>query len=255
LEEILNWGSLPNIANTKDAILKSEILRSYVEVYLREEIREEQIIRRLDPFARFLECAGQSSGEIINHAKIGREAFSDSKSIMRYFQILEDTLLGFYLEPYHKSVRKRQRQQAKFYLFDLGVKRALEESLMSPLKKGTYGWGKAFEHFIVLECIRLNSYYRCGYRFSYLKTQNQLEVDLIIERKGSPTFVVEIKSSESPDITEVNKLIELAKDISESIPVVLCTAKEERIQKGVSILPWQIGLQKIFYPTENKEQQ
>jgi uncharacterized protein len=245
LTSALSWGTLPSVVNEADEAVRPEILKTYVEVYLREEIREEQIVRRLDPFARFLEVAAQSSGEIINLSKMGREAGTDAKSIARYFQILEDTLLGFYLEPYHNSIRKRQRALAKFYLFDIGVKRVLEGALRNQPRPQTYEWGKLFEHFLVNEAHRLNSYLRADYRFSYLRTQSQLEVDLILERKGERSWVIEIKSSE-PDRTELGKLKSMAQSIPNSRPVVLCNAKNNKLVDGIEVLHWTEGLRRIF---------
>lgn len=246
LEDALLWGTLPAVVNERDPELKASILRTYIDVYLREEIREEQIVRSLDPFARFLEVAAQCNGTILNFSRIGREAGTDSKGAARYFQILDDTLLGFFLEPYHNSIRKRQRQQAKFYLFDTGVKRALEGSLRAGLNPRTYEWGKAFEHLVVLEAYRLNAYKQADFRLSYLRTQGQLEVDLIAERKGDKTWVVEIKSGEDIDEVDVRKLRALSDDIKNSRPVVLCNTLHPKKVHEVEILPWQAGLKQIF---------
>ena len=227
-----------------------KVLKSYVDVYLREEIREEQIVRQLDPFARFLEAAAQSSGTIVNLARIGREAGTDAKAVSRYFQILEDTLIGFFLDPYHRSVRKRQRQQAKFFLFDIGVRRALEGTLHQTPRPGTYEWGRSFEELVVLEAIRLNSYLRCGFRFSYLRTQSQMEVDLIAERRGSATWVVEIKSGTDPDPTDLRKLRVLAADIPDARPAIFCAAEHPKIVDDVEVLPWRTGLERMFMEPE-----
>jgi predicted AAA+ superfamily ATPase len=250
LADVLTWGSLPLLAAEREAGIRIELLKSYVDVYLREEIREEQIVRSLDPFARFLEAAAQSSGSIVNLSRIGREAGTDAKAVSRYFQILEDTLLGFFLEPYHRSLRKRQRRQAKFFLFDLGVRRALEGALHNAPRPGTYEWGRCFEEYIVLEAVRLNAYQRTGFRFSYLRTQSQLEVDLIAERRGSPSWLIEIKSGESPDPVEIRKLLALAADVPKARPAIFCTAKHPRIVDGVEVLPWKDGLERMFFEKE-----
>jgi predicted AAA+ superfamily ATPase len=247
LTDVFTWGSLPLLALEKDALVREELLKSYVDVYLREEIREEQIVRSLDPFVRFLEAAAQSSGSIVNLTRIGREAGADAKAVSRYFQILEDTLLGFFLEPYHRSIRKRQRQQAKFFLFDLGVRRALEGALRHPPRPGTYEWGRSFEEYVVLEAIRLNAYTRSSYRFSYLRTQSQLEVDLIAERRGSRTWAIELKSGSTPDPSEIRKLLDLAASIPNARPAFFCTAEQARIVDGVEVLPWREGLERMFF--------
>jgi predicted AAA+ superfamily ATPase len=246
LERVLRWGSLPAVINEKNPDVRNALLRTYVDVYLREEIREEQLVRNLDPFARFLEAAAQSSGHIINFSKIAREAGTDSKGVARYFQILEDTLLGFFLEPYHSSIRKRQRQQAKFYLFDIGVKRALEGALRTEPSPQTYEWGRAFEHLVILEAHRLNAYLQFDYKFSYLKTQGQLEIDLIAERRGEPTWAIEIKSAAEIDIVELRRLKELAAAIPHSRPVVFCTAPRRKVIEGVLVIPWEQGIDELF---------
>lgn len=248
LESVLCWGTLPAVVNNQDKEVRTSILQTYVDVYLREEILEEQIVRSLDPFARFLEAAAQSNGSIVNFSKIAREASSDAKSIMRYFQILEDTLLGFFLEPYHRIIRKRQRVQSKFYFFDCGVKRALEGAgaLRIPVRRQTYEWGKAFEHFIILEAIRMNSYTRSQFRLSYLRTQGELEIDLIAERKGDITWAIEIKSSEQIDAVEVRKLKALVQDIPNSKAVIFYDGAVSLVVEDVSVYPWKVGLETLF---------
>jgi predicted AAA+ superfamily ATPase len=196
---------------------------------------------------RFLEAAAQSSSTIVNLTRIGREAGTDAKSVSRYFQILEDTLIGFFLEPYHRSIRKRQRQLAKFFLFDLGVRRALEGALHHSPRPGTYEWGRCFEEYVVLEAIRLNAYRRADYRFSYLRTQSQLEVDLIAERRGSPTWVIEIKSGTAPDPVDVRKLLDLAGAIPDARPAFFCTAENAKVIDGIEVLPWRQGLERMFF--------
>ena len=74
---------------------------------------------------KFLEVAAQSNGKILNYAKIARDAAIDPKQVERYFPILSETLIGVFLEPYDRSVRKRQSQKSKFYFFDPGVKHSI----------------------------------------------------------------------------------------------------------------------------------
>jgi len=111
-------------------------------------------VRRLDPFRRFLVVAAQMSGQIVNFSKIAREVGASTPPIQSYFEILEDTLIGFLLEPFHESVRKRQRGNPKFYLFDTGVQRALNHTLTVELRPQTHAFGLAFEHFVINEINR-----------------------------------------------------------------------------------------------------
>jgi uncharacterized protein len=196
LNEVLAFGTLPKIFEYQNVDDKREFLRTYAKTYLKEEIIAEQIIRKIEPFRDFLQISAQHNGEIINYSKIARDVGIDDKTVESYYQILEDTLVGLRLPSYNRSVRKRQREAPKFYFFDTGVKRALSQTLRTDLSKGTYEFGKAFEHWVVLEVFRLNDYKKLDYQMMYLRTKDGAEIDLIIERPGDSSLLVEIKSSD-----------------------------------------------------------
>ena len=151
LETALQYGLLPEIYNLSTNKERELFLKAYTNTYLKEEVWAEQLVRQLNPFRRFLEVAAQCNGKIINIAKLSRDVGVDDKTIKQYFSILEDTLLGFYLEPFKHSFRKRLSMKPKFYWFDTGVSRALNNLSQIPLTASTNAFGNAFEHFIILE--------------------------------------------------------------------------------------------------------
>ncbi len=212
LNLVLQFGSLPRIFEYSDPDDIREFLRGYVSIYLKEEVLAEQLVRNLDPFRDFIEIAAQSNGRIINFSKIAREVGVDDKTIKTYYQILEETLVGFFLPPFHRSIRKRQRESPKFFLFDTGVKRAIEKTLRVELLPQTYAYGESFEHFLVSECFRLNEYLKLDFKMSYLRTKDDLEIDLIIERPGSPDLLVEIKSTTRVTEDDARQLNLIIKD-------------------------------------------
>ncbi len=118
LQEALEFGTLPRLYFPSGATAKRQIkwsaqekilfLQSYARTYLKEEIQVEQIVRRVEPFRGFLRVAAQMNGKVIEYAKIAEEVHVDPKTVAEYFSILEDTLVGFLLHPYHRSIRKRQ---------------------------------------------------------------------------------------------------------------------------------------------------
>lgn len=238
----LRWGALPAVATFKEEAVKKEFLRAYALTYLKEEIWSEHIIRRLDPFRRFLEIAAQMNGAIINYDNIAKDIGADLKTVQSYYEILEDTLVGILLDPFHHSLRKRQRKNPKFYFFDTGVKNALERTLDQPLLAGSYAFGQAFEHFILLEAHRLNSYRRKDFRFSYLRTKDDAEIDLIIERPGLPAALVEIKSTDRVKEKDTRTLDRFLKDFGNA--EAFCLSRDPIAKKigSVSVLPWEQGL-------------
>ena len=224
LDGALRWGTLPRMFSLDAGEDRRAYLRAYALTYLREEIAAEQIVRRLDPFRRFLEVAAQSNGAIVNYTNIARDVGADPKTVITYFSILEDTLVGFLLPAFHRSIRKQQRSNPKFYFFDTGVKRALDRTLELPLNAGTYEYGRAFEHFMTTQIVHLSQYRYPDWRVSYLRTGAGVEIDLVIERPGLPTALIEIKSSERVDERDVRHLTRFTGDFSE--PLALCISRD-----------------------------
>lgn len=245
LGHALNWGTLPQLLEFRDTLDKREYLKAYANTYIREEILQEQIIRKLEPFQRFLPVAAQMAGRIINFSKIALEAGTSVPTIQSYFQILEDTLLGFMLPQFHESIRKRQKAAPKFYFFDGGVQRALMDELSIPLSPQTYQFGFAFEQFVINEIYRRQSYARKDYRLSYLQTGAGLEIDLVIERPGLRRALVEIKSKKTISEKDLKALLTLGKDVPNSQLYCLSMDPIPKIIDGVSCLPWQKGLEEI----------
>lgn len=196
LNKVLQLGSLPELNSYKNTQDKARYLESYIHTYLKEEILVEQLVRKIKPFKDFLEIAAQCNGQIINYSKIARNLKVDYTTVQTYFDILVDTYLGFYLKSFNRSIRKQQNQAPKFFLFDVGISRALLRQSRNPLKKSSYEYGSSFEHFIVLELFRLNSYYEKNFRISYLQDKNGNEIDIVIQKPTGKEILVEIKSSD-----------------------------------------------------------
>jgi predicted AAA+ superfamily ATPase len=248
LEQALAYGTLPLIWSKQNPQKRQDYLRSYVKNYLQEEILREQVTRQIEPFKNFLEVAAQMNGEIINFSRISLDVGVSDQTVKSFFQILEDTLVGFLLPSFHRSIRKRQREASKFYFFDCGVVRALSRSLKVPLVRGTSEYGKAFEHFIVLEIFRMCEYLKNDYRLSYLRTKDDAEIDLVIERPGLPDLLLEIKSTSRVQECDIKNLAKFLKDWDK--PAEAAVWSMERISKkisGVDCFPWQEGIRRIFF--------
>jgi predicted AAA+ superfamily ATPase len=164
------------------------------------------------PFANFSKSQLKRNGKTLNFAKLGRDLAIDPKTVESYFQILEDTLVGFFLHAYHHSTRKSVKLQPKFYLFDVGIKRALGGELHRGLSPKTPAFGDAFEHFVICEIVRHNSYSRSDFKLFHYQTSAGGEIDLVLKR-GREVLAVEIKSTSLIDEVEVRKLARVAAPI------------------------------------------
>ena len=248
LQKALQFGLLPRFWSDLD-LPDVEIVRSlyaYVQTYLKEEVAAEQLVRNLDPFRRFLVSAAQSNSKILNYSNIEREAGVSHSQAERHFEIICDTLLGRYLPPFNQSIRKRQSKKSKFYFFDTGVVRALKNLAGESLHPSTYEYGELFETFLINEFFKLKESLEKRWEFSYLRTKDNTEIDLIIEKPRGKPILVEIKSATKIGKQDVEAYNKIAREFPGSEVFLLYCGIEELQFNKVHCLPWQKGLQKIF---------
>jgi predicted AAA+ superfamily ATPase len=246
LDEVLRFGSLPSIFHYKTNTQKIKYLKSYALTYLKEEIVAEQITRKLEPFRNFLEVSAQLNGKIINFSKISKSVGVDLKTIQAYFQILEDTLVGFTLPSYHNSLIKSLRTHPKFYWFDIGVKKVLEKTLDIPMKPQTSFYGETFEHFVILEFYKRNINLEKDYQLSFYHAQNDFEVDLVLSRPRRPPIFIEIKSTNIADESEIKKLNDQLKIFKNSKIYYLSRDPIKKKIGSVFCYPWNEGIMTIM---------
>ena len=246
LDEVLSYGSLPKVFSFTTHRDKVLFLKSYADTYLKEEILIEQLIRKLPPFRKFLELSARQDTEVTSFTNIARDILVDPKIVSNYYSILEETLLGFTLEPYDTSVRKRQKKTPKFYWFDTGVRRALAGTVDDPARPQSFEYGSLFESFVVNEFHRMLTYAERSFRLSFLRIDAKNEIDLIIERQGKPTYIIEIKSTDRTHEGHLESLRKLGPSIKNSTPMLISRDPIKKIIDGVHCLPWQDAIQEIL---------
>lgn len=244
LDFALRWGTLPKIFSFSQDLEREMFLEAYVKTYLAEEILEEQLIRKVAPFKKFLSISGQTSGQLVNFAKIGSDIGVDSKTAMSYFNILEDTLVGFFLPPYERSLRRQQLLSPKFYLFDTGIMRCLA-GVINNSAISSQELGRLFEQFIICEIYRLNSYHRSRYSLYHWATPSGSEVDLVLEHPQKEPVLIEIKYSTDITSDHLKHLVALHKDYPKMRKLCICRESYPRVHNGIEILPWTTALREL----------
>lgn len=188
LQQAINYGMLPPHYLAKNPHRR---LSAYIDVYLKEEIKEEALVRNLNAFQRFLEVAALTDGEMVNLKNIAQDCGVSANTVSSYFDILEDTLLGFRVPAYTKTMKRRLVQAPRFYYFDVGVANYLLHR--KDLVRGTAEYGHAFEHLVIQELRAWLAYTDCVEQLSYWRTYTGQEVDVVI---GDARVAIEIKSVE-----------------------------------------------------------
>ncbi len=116
-----------------------------------------------------------------------------------------------------------------------------------PLMESTSAFGDAFEHFIINQCIQLASYRHRNYRFTYLATKDDAEIDLVVERPGQKVLFIEIKSATLVESRHLSTLKTLTHDFGDC--EAICLSREQYIKNidNIIVYPWGIGIKKYFF--------
>ena len=231
LEGIMVSGLLPPHFLSPDP---KEDLRAYLSDYLKEEIAAEAVTKNIPAFSDFLRVAALTSSELINYTNVGRESGVSAKIVRNYFNILEDTYLGFRVKPWTRSKNRRLIETEKFYFFDVGVANYLAKR--EP-KLGTPEFGKAFEHFILMELMAYQAYRQAEMEIRFWRTSTYLEVDFLINDR---VLALEVKGSSRVHETDLKALRALIQDGPVRRRIVVCLEKEPRqLEPNIEILPWR----------------
>jgi predicted AAA+ superfamily ATPase len=235
LQETLRYGSMPVVW---DSNARQETLSAYVQLYLKEEIQAEALVRNLPGFARFLPIAALFHGQNVNVTNIAREAGVARTTVTGYLDILEETLLCFRLPAYEARLRVRERKLPKWYWCDPGIVRAMKRSAgpLAPEEEGALFEG------LVAQMLRAYKDYRslcgdiCYWAPSGRTTQ---EVDFILIR-GSGLIAVDAKSGKNfknawcKGLRVIEKLEGLQRRI-----VVYPRGPAMRTEDSIDVLPFE----------------
>lgn len=236
---ILNRGLIPSHYLDTN-YLRS--LRAYSQDYLKEEIFAEGIIRNIPAFARFFDAMAYSHGELVNYSNIARDCGVDSKTVREYYQILVDTLTGKLIEPFKLRQNRQVISKApKFYLFDVGIAGAITKRHITE-EKGEF-FGKALEHFILMEIIAYNSYNELDFDINFWRTKSGLEVDFIL---GKGEIAIEIKGSDHIDKRDLYPIKAFREEFQKSKAFVICNEKIERVHEHIHIIPYRKFLSDLW---------
>lgn len=238
LERVMVSGLLPPHFLAEDPIPD---LRAYIGDYLKEEIASEALIQNIPAFAEFLRVAALTSGELLNYTNVARETGVSAKVVRSYFQILEDTLLGFRLAPWRKTRTRRLIETEKFYLFDIGVANYLARRRPAV---NTPEFGKSFEQYLLHEIRAYQAYRNPELEIHYWRTSTGLEVDFIL---GDLDVAIEVKGSQRVHEGDMRGLTALLGEHKIRRSLIVSLEKETRkIHPSITVFPWQIFLQQLW---------
>ena len=237
LQRYLRFGGLPRVYLSDEP---EEELDDYVRTYLAEEIQAEGLIRRLPPFSRFLQTAALANGELINFANIASDAQVAPSTVREHYQLLEDTLIGFFLLPWTQSKRRKAISTAKFYFFDTGVAHTLAGT--KQLERNSDVYGRSFEHFLAMEIRSAVSYRRMREPFRFWRSTHGHEVDFVVGDR----FAVEVKAKTRVSERDARGLKAFQEEQAVTHLYVVSQDRIERKSDGIEYLYWETFLARLW---------
>ncbi len=239
LLQVLNRGLIP-AHYLQDDYRRS--LGAYCRDYLKEEVFAEGLTRNIPAFSRFFDAMGYSHGELTNYANIARDCGVDGKTVREYYQILVDTLLGRMIEPFKRRQNRQVITKApKFYLFDVGVAGAITKRRI-PEPRGEQ-FGRAFEHFILMEVTAHSSYRELDYKINFWRTKSGLEVDFVL---GGGQVALEVKGSDQVGTRDLRPIRAFIDEYSPQKAIIVSNERTERVVEQIRIMPWRVFLQELW---------
>ena len=249
----LTWAEVPNfdllralnhglIPAHYDAARPARALRGYVDDYLKEEVFDEGLTRNVQAFARFFDAMAFCHGELLNFNAVARDCGVDSKTVREYFQILVDTLAGVFLEPF--AVRRSRAvigRAPKFYLFDVGVAGHLSGRRVQQAAGPEFG--RALEHFVLMELLAYRSYRERDLPLRFWRTKSGLECDFVLGREGATAIEVKGRLREG----DLKGLRAYRDEHHPRRAIVVCNEDApRRTADGIDVLPWQRFLERLW---------
>jgi predicted AAA+ superfamily ATPase len=237
LEEYLIFGNLPGLySEEQDSWV--ETITAYTELYIENEIRNENIVANMSNFLMFLKLAALESGQTVNYSKLATAIGMSVNTVKNYYQVLEDTYIGLRIPAFGRS-RRKIISAPRFLICDPGLRNALAElPINNSLIK--LDAGHLFEQFVLIELFYRCQYLGRAYKLSTWRTTTGAEVDAIIETPDE-VIPVEIKWTDSPgikDIRHLERFLELHPDLATHGYLVCRVDKPRKLSDRILAIPW-----------------
>ena len=236
LDKALQTGLIPVVERSADP---AKTLSAYVDIYLREEIMAEGLVRNLGTFTRFLEIISYSHGSVLNVSNLARECQIGRGIVSGYIDILEDLLLAYRLPVFAKRAKRKTATHQKFYLFDNGLYRRLRQR--GPLDIESEISGPALEGLVGQHLRAYSDFALAETKLFYWRSLAGNEVDFVLY--GGKTFTaVEVKNTKVIRPTDYNGLASFSDDYPEASLILLYRGNVPMKHKNILTVPVEMFL-------------
>jgi uncharacterized protein len=183
--------------------------RDYLQAIMARDVRDVADVARLDLMPRLMRLAAARAGQLCNYAGLGAQLQLDEKTARRYVGVLETMFLLRRLEPWWHNESKRLVKTPKLHLLDSGLLAALRGLTPARLAQDRTAFGPLLETWAFSELAKLATWHDEPVRLSFLRTKDQHEVDVVLERADGALVGIEVKAAATVHATDFRGLRQL----------------------------------------------
>jgi uncharacterized protein len=229
-------GGYPEIWNEK--LIPGTWLNSYVQTYVQRDVRLLRNITNLAAFNKFIYLCANYAGQILNRDELAKQTGVDTKTILAWLGLLENSYIVYLLQPWYNNMNKRIVKSPKLYFYDTGLLcHLLGIKSVTALQKHS-AYGSVFENWVITEIRKNNFNSGLNEGMYYFRDTLGNEIDLITERDGE-AMAIEIKSGIKTDSNMLRGLKYWQKLQPKTNCILLHRgSNNEIITDTMSIAPW-----------------
>lgn len=192
LPDFLIYGSYPEVIKAESIKDKKRILDELVNSYLLKDILSFEKVRNSKIILDLLTLLSYQIGNLVSVYEISNTLRIESRTVLRYLDILEKSFVIFRLGAFSNNLRSEVSKKCKYYFFDNGIRNAIIYQFNDINLRNDVG--QLWENFIFMEREKYNSYYENLTRTYFWRNYAKNEIDLIESKQGK-IFAYELKYS------------------------------------------------------------
>ncbi len=202
-QQVLVYGSLPEVFNESDLAIKKAILKEYISSLLYKDIFSIEGIRNSSKIVKLTQLLALQVGNLVNPNELARQLEVSRDTVVRYIDLLEKFSIINEVASYSKNPRKEISKQSKVYFTDLGVLNALVGDFRPIAMRNTNSLGGLFEN-LVYNTLKANfEYFDTGHTIHFWRDRNGYEVDFVLTNSQTGKLTpIEVKYGAGVNLTK-----------------------------------------------------
>ena len=182
LEELMIFGSYPEVITSGNISEKIEYLMTLSNSYLFRDILELENIRNSSKLADLLKLIAFQIGHEVSLNELSNALGIAKQTVERYLDLLEKSFIVKKISGFSRNLRKEVTKTARYYFWDNGIRNTLINNF-NPLDSRNDA-GMLWENFLAIERLKKQAYQPFYSNNYFWRTYDRQEIDWVEEREG-----------------------------------------------------------------------